>query len=190
MKHCPTCNSNFTDEALSFCTDDGTVLLPGPAPGPLSADAQETKVFSEPPPTAVMPPPRPTDYGLGATPSSPPPPEPYRWASEAPPPQPAWTPPPPPYQPRQQQQQTVAILSLVFGIGAFTIGWLCGGIFLGPLAVVLGLVALSQIKKNPARNGGKPMAIGGMILGGIVTLVNLALFAFWIVMLAVGSVSR
>jgi hypothetical protein len=188
MKHCPTCSTNFTDEALSFCLDDGAVLLPGPAP--LSADAQATRVFAEPPPTEVMPPPRPTEYAPGPTPSSPPiAPEPYRWANEAPPP--VWTPPPPPpYQPRQQQQQTVAILSLVFGIAGITFGWICGGPIFGLLAVILGLVALSQIKKNPVRNGGKPMAIGGMITGGIVLLINLAILAFWIVMLAIGSVSR
>src|SRR5262245_60821355 len=112
MKHCPTCSTNFSDEALSYCTDDGTVLLPGPAPS--SADAQKTRIFAEPPPTEVMPPPRPTEPAPRPTPSPPPlAPEPYRWASEAPPP--VWTPPPPPpYQPRQQQQQTVAILSLVF----------------------------------------------------------------------------
>ena len=27
MKHCPTCNKNFTEEHLSFCVDDGTPLV-------------------------------------------------------------------------------------------------------------------------------------------------------------------
>ena len=28
MKRCPTCNKTFTDQNLSFCTDDGTPLIP------------------------------------------------------------------------------------------------------------------------------------------------------------------
>jgi uncharacterized membrane protein len=75
----------------------------------------------------------------------------------------------------------------VFGIAGITFGWICGGLILGLLAVILGFVALTQIKNNPLRYGGKPMAIGGMVTGGIVLLIHLALLAFWIIMLAIGS---
>ncbi len=84
----------------------------------------------------------------------------------------------------------MAILSLVFGLAAITIGWLCFGLPLGILALILGVVALSQIKRNPALYGGKPLAIGGMVTGGIVLLVHLALLAIWIVMLIIGAASR
>ena len=199
MKHCPTCNRNFVDESLGFCTDDGTVLLSGT--GPESAEAQETRLFSDPPATAFMPPPRQTNNDLGQgisqpspnsfpTPPGPTAPEPYRWASEAPPP--VWTPPPPPapaYPIRQQSQpqQNLAILSLVFGVCSITLGWICGGLILALVAVVLGFVALTQIKKNPLRHGGKPMAIGGMVTGGIMLLFQLAMLAFMIIALAFGS---
>src|SRR5436190_15194116 len=191
MKHCPTCSANFEDDDLGYCTDDGTPLLAGA--NPFASDAQATKVFPEPPVTAVISPPRATDYGLGGGPSAPVAqpqrPEPYRWANETPP---VWTPPPPPAYPSasQQPQQTTAILSLVFGIAAITFGWICGGLILGLLALILGLVSLSQIKRTPTRYGGKPMAIGGMVTGGIVLLVHLAILAIWIVMLAIGSASR
>lgn len=39
MKRCPTCNKTFTDQKLSFCTDDGTPLL--------SLDTSESKPEDE-----------------------------------------------------------------------------------------------------------------------------------------------
>ncbi|HXD29840.1 MAG TPA: DUF4190 domain-containing protein [Pyrinomonadaceae bacterium] len=190
MKHCPVCKTNFTDDALSFCTDDGTVLVPGDLP---LGDEQATQVFPQPPVTAVISPPQPTDYGLGNMRSSQPQtPEPYRWANETPP-APVWTPPPPPpVYPgvRNQQTQNVAILSLVFGLAAITFGWICGGFFLALAALILGLVALSQIKKNPTKYGGKPLAIGGIVTGGFVFAINFVLIAIWIIALIVGSISK
>ena len=192
MKYCPTCNKNFTDDDLGFCIDDGTVLLTGPSPA--SPDSQSTRVF-DPPATAVINP-SPTDYGLGApSPSPMPAPEPYRWANETPAPPPAvapqWTPPPPPvYGMQQSQQQTVAILSLVFGLASITFGWICGGLILGLIGLILGIIALSQIKKNPTRNGGSPLAIGGMVTGGIVIVVHLIIFAIYIVAIAISAASR
>lgn len=169
MKHCPLCKTNFIDDDLRFCTDDGTML----APGDVSLeDAQATQIFPEPPATAVFSQPRPTDYGLGTTPSLPQSPEPYRWANEA---APVWTaPPPPPIYPvaRSQQTQTLAILSLVFGIVAMTFGWICGGFLFGLIAFILGAIALTQIKKNPTGYGGKPFAIGGMAMGGFVFVIQ------------------
>jgi hypothetical protein len=188
MKHCTTCGTNFVDDDLRYCTDDGTVLLAGE--NPFAQEAQATKIFPASPPTKVMSPPRPTEYEV-RTPADQPPAAPlYGWANEAPA---AWTPPAPPAYPsagQQQQQTTAALVSLIFGIVAFTIGWLCLGIPLGLVAVVLGLVALSQIRRDPAKYGGKPLAIGGIVTGGIVMLVKLALLVIWIVALTFGSLSR
>jgi hypothetical protein len=178
MKHCPTCSANFDDDDLGYCTDDGTPLLAGA--NPFGADTQATKVFADTPPTQVMAAARPTEYGVGTPPLQAPVREPYRWAKEGPP---TWEPPAAPAYPvvRQHQQTTVAIVSLVFGIASITIGWLCLGLPLGILAIILGFVALSQIKRNPTQYGGKPMAIGGLVTGGIVLLVHLAILLIWIV---------
>jgi len=108
MKHCTTCGTNFVDDDLRYCTDDGTVLLAGENPFP--QDAQATKIFPDSPPTTVMSTPRPTEYGV-RTPADQPPAAPlYGWANEAPA---AWTPPAPPAYPSagQQQQQTTAALT-------------------------------------------------------------------------------
>jgi hypothetical protein len=187
MKHCPTCSANFDDDDLGYCTDDGTPLLAGA--NPFSADAQATRVFADPPATEVFSAPRPTEY---APPPPTPTPEPYRWANGAPPP-PAWTPPPAPMYPavrQQQQQTTIGLLSLIFGLASITIGWLCLGLPMGILAIILGFVALSQVRKNPTQYGGKPLAIVGMVTGGIVLLVHLAIFAIWIIAMIINAASR
>jgi hypothetical protein len=46
---------------------------------------------------------------------------------------------------------------------------------LGPAAMILGAVALFQNKSDPTKYGGKGLAIGGMVLGGLY-LVGMVLF--------------
>jgi hypothetical protein len=186
MKRCPTCNNTFDDEYLSYCTSDGTVLVRDKAD---SLELQETAIFDDPPPTVVMPPPRPTEYVPQAR-NAPTPPVPYGWANEA---SPAWVPPPPPVPFRgitRPAQQGLAVASLILGIISITFGWICGGPIFGLLAVVLGIGALMQIKKNPQQHTGKPMAVAGLITGGISLLVSLAFIALWIVMMIVGVLSN
>jgi hypothetical protein len=187
MKRCPTCNSTFDDEYLSYCTNDGTVLVRD-EPSP-SLELQETARFGEPPPTVVMPPPRPTEYEAQA-PNAPTPPAPYGWAND--PPQP-WAPPPPPVPLggfTRPAQQGMAVASLIFGLISVTFGWICGGPIFALIAVILGAVALTQIKRNPQQHTGKPIALAGLTTGGIALLINLAIMAFWIVMLIIGAASN
>ncbi|MFN2492015.1 MAG: hypothetical protein ABR501_03920, partial [Pyrinomonadaceae bacterium] len=114
MKRCPTCNQEFTDEWLTFCTQDGTSLV-----------EVQTSPY-EPPPTLAYPPMPPS-----VSPSEQPTmdlPEAYQ------PPQaeiikqqslqPGWNPPPPPAY-STAPQQSLAIASLVLGIVSLTIGWCC-----------------------------------------------------------------
>jgi hypothetical protein len=157
MKRCPTCNQVFTDEWLTFCTQDGTALV-----------AADTSVI-EPPVTLVSPsmPPsvspleQPTMDMPGK--SAPPP------ALYSPPqtPQPGFRPPPPPAYPLAQEKN-MALLSLILGIVSVTIGFCCYfGVLTAPVAIGLGVYALSLIKKDPTKYGGKGMALTGIITGAL-----------------------
>ncbi len=98
MKRCPTCNRIYTDDALSFCLEDGIALLntnATTAPGPTNAGASDfdpnmTFRFdnprdTSPPPTQILTPDQ-IPYIPPLTPSAAPGPTP-------PAEQPVWTPP-------------------------------------------------------------------------------------------------
>lgn len=57
--------------------------------------------------------------------------------------------------------------SMVVGIIGLLTGMFCLGPVPGIAALILGLVALSQIKKAPNQNGGKPFAIVGVVTGSL-----------------------
>jgi uncharacterized membrane protein YidH (DUF202 family) len=64
--------------------------------------------------------------------------------------------------------QNLAVSSMVLGLVSITLGWCCSfGLLTAPIAIVLGIYALSQIKSQPNRNKGKPMAIAGIVSGGL-----------------------
>src|SRR5260370_8243342 len=95
MKRCPSCNQTFSDEWLSFCTNDGTALVEAGGSPP---DVR---------PTADIPPSRPTASAaeqptLDMSNSYPPPPVQYTPPAPV---QPALQPPPPPAHPSPGPQQ-------------------------------------------------------------------------------------
>ncbi|HYY57696.1 MAG TPA: hypothetical protein VE842_10220, partial [Pyrinomonadaceae bacterium] len=118
MKRCPTCSRTYTDDALSFCLDDGAPLLSVGGDAPSSFDPNATIAYPTPrdttPPTEVY------------APRAAPPP-----GQQAPPPpfqqQPGWSPGPggqPPYQQPARKKSSAlpwilggAALLLVLGIG-------------------------------------------------------------------------
>ena len=169
MKRCPVCNTTFDDPYLGFCPNDGTPL--------------QRVTADDPAATVLMPPSSQTGPSSGGY--IPPAPQPYGWANDTPN---QWTPPPAPsLRGPISQQQTLAAASLILGLLAMTVGWICGGPFLALFAVVLGIVALVQVKKDPSRYGGKVMAIVGLILGALVLAIYLVIMAIWIVMMFAGA---
>lgn len=157
MKRCPTCNQTFTDEWLTFCTQDGTSLITlEPSP-------------NEPPPTVAYPPPMPPSVSPSeqATLELPGAYQPPVVQYIPPPaPQPVWTPSPAPVFGGPQPQKGLAITSMALGIVSVTIGWCCSfGVLTSPVAIGLGIFALIQIKNNPTKYGGKPFAIVGIAAG-------------------------
>jgi hypothetical protein len=117
---------------------------------------------SDPPP---QPPPPP---GWGPQPQPPPP----QWGppQQAPqwgPPQPQWGQPPPGqpwgYGPPPQQNNGLAIASFICSLASvFT----CGVSAI--VAIVLGHIALSQIKRGEGATGGRGLAMAGVIIGYVV----------------------
>ena len=54
------------------------------------------------------------------------------------------------------------------GIFSVTIGWCCYlGVLSSPVAIGLGIYQLSQIKKDPDHNTGRPFALVGIITGAL-----------------------
>ena len=151
MKRCPTCNQIFEDEWLTFCTIDGTALI-------------DTGGLYQAP-TVVVSQPVESRENTVEQPSAPTAPADYR------PPAPSipstWQPPPPP-RTATGPSQGLAVSSMVLGLVSITLGWCCSfGLLTAPVAIVLGIVALSQIKSQPSRYTGKPLAIAGIVSGGL-----------------------
>jgi hypothetical protein len=62
----------------------------------------------------------------------------------------------------------MAVSSMVLGLVSITLGWCCSfGLLTAPVAIVLGIYSLSQIKSQPDRFTGKPLAIAGIVTGGL-----------------------
>ncbi|HKP36160.1 MAG TPA: DUF4190 domain-containing protein [Pyrinomonadaceae bacterium] len=170
MKRCPNCNQTFEEDWLSFCTQDGTTLIDDPAES------------SGPPPTMMAPLPPdvafPNELASWNPPAGNVSPPPSQWQ---PPPPPSWEPPPLPPVAYGQPSKSLATAAMVIGIISVTVGWLCMGPVPAILAIVLGGIALSQIKKNPERVTGKQAAWVGIITGGLTVLIYAIFLVIYLV---------
>lgn len=191
MKRCPTCTRTFLDEQLRYCTDDGTPLVVQAQSSSfdeqgtvLTPTPPDTKDIKRPAPTQAFRPdempggwPKPHAWAESPPPSVPALPPPWNapstpaqaWTPPSPPSQ-AWTPPPPPgghYAVRKSQQNPVAIASLAVGIFSMTIGLCYLALGTGPVAVILGIVAMVQMKDNHSQSAGRGMAIAGIATGAL-----------------------
>ena len=170
MRRCPKCNQQFTDEWLTFCTQDGTSLVDVPFSS------------NEPPPTMVYPPPMPPSVSPSEQPTMDFP-ESYKPPLVVMAPQqaiqPGWIPPPPPAY-GAHPDQTMAVIAMIAGLVSITIGWCCSvGLLTSPFAIVLGIVSLFQIKKDPRKYGGKGMAIAGIITGSVFLAILVLIALIW-----------
>jgi hypothetical protein len=169
MKYCPQCRRQYTDAWITFCSDDGSILIEDFSPPadpnwdphirPETQDPSERQTQWMPPPVT----------GPGA----------WMPPDERAPLRPVWQPPPAP-PPMNSPSQGLAITSMIVGVVGLVIGWFCFGPIFGIVALVLGLVSLSQIKKSPETTGGKPFAIIGVVTGGL-SLVFYGLLFLWII---------
>ena len=185
MKYCPQCKRQFDEPWLSFCSDDGTPLLQELTPPRdpnwdprIHEPRRETKVDD------------PSERRTQWLPRDPPTPGAWVPPDERPPMNsPVWQPPPPPpYQPTgTRPAQGLALASMITAIIGLVFGFWCFGPLPGIAAVVLGLVALSQIKKTPDKVGGKPFAVAGIIIGGITIVFYLLVFLWFLLGIGLGG---
>lgn len=168
-KRCPKCGQSFADPNLNFCLNDGELLMYAEdrENRPQFADEPPPTKFAgdDSPPTLMMNSPRETDpIGWAGTSSSP---APYQG-------QQIITPPghhPVQYAKYSSPNQVMGILSIILGGCSITIGWCCSsGLLLGPAAIIIGIIGLVQNKNNPEMYGGRGLAIGGIVMGGLFLL--------------------
>lgn len=162
MKRCPRCGETYTDQDINFCLNDGELLS--------RLTDSRPSAFDDSPPTVVLDQARITN--------------PIGWSAQAPPPT--------QYQPPQGQifspyamptspDQTLATVSLAAGAASITIGWCCSsGLLLGPAAMIVGFIALSQNKKDPQSYGGRGLAIGGIVAGGLFLLIYVGIMVVYL----------
>ena len=185
MKYCPQCKRQFDEPWLSFCSDDGTPLIQELTP-PMDPNwdpsirepKRETKVET------------PFEQETQWLPREPPMPGGWIPPDERPSMNPAvWQPPPPPpYRPptNARPSQGLALASMITAIAGIIFGMWCFGPLPGIAAVIMGLLALSQIKKTPEKVGGKPFAVAGVIIGGITLVFYLVWFLWFLLALIFG----
>ncbi|PYS82930.1 MAG: hypothetical protein DMF67_10940 [Acidobacteria bacterium] len=172
MKRCPTCNSTYTDEALAFCPNDGTPLV-GVAPTP---PYQQPAAAPPPYPAANQPyyPQNAPQMSYGQQPAS--------------------------------RSKGFAVAALLCGLVSFILllvatirmwkqwwffrynahtptdvafwGASCVGFIVLLLAILLGLIALIQSFRNPARYGGKALAFLGPFLGVLAAALTIGVFSY------------
>lgn len=173
MKYCPQCKRQFSEAWLSFCSDDGTPLVQEltPAADPnWDPRIRQTKVET------------PDEQATQWLPREPPVAGGWIAPDERPPMNPGvWQPPAPPlaYPRRNTASQALALASMLTGIAGILLAG-CFGPVPGVIALVLGLIALSQIKKFPDKYTGRGMAITGVVIGALTIAFYVLLVIFWI----------
>jgi len=65
---------------------------------------------------------------------------------------------------RAPETNSMAVAGLVMGILSMTVGLVCCGLVFNVLGIIFSSVALSQIKKGPAQQTGRNLAIVGLVL--------------------------
>lgn len=170
MKYCPQCNRQYTEPWLTFCSDDGTMLIEELSP---PVDPNWNPIIREPKVDTR------SEQETQWLPREPPLPGGWVAPDERPPMTPVWQPPPPPLQPHKPQSQGLAVASMITGILGLALG--CIGPLPAIAAIILGWVALSQIKQSPQTIGGKPLAIVGIVTGSL-TVAFYVLLLIWMIL--------
>jgi hypothetical protein len=176
MKRCPTCNQTFEEDWLSFCTHDGTTLVDEIAP---------TEIPVVPTPESVDAVSKQDQQATWNLPVNDPASTPSAVAEPHAVIEPVWQPPPPPTY-AQPENKSLATASMIVGIASMA----CLGPIPAIIAIILGGVALSQIKKNPGRIGGRQSAIVGIVTGSLGLVIYGGIMIAYIAIMILGASAR
>lgn len=80
-----------------------------------------------------------------------------------------------------------ATVSLVTGVSSLVLSWCCGLGLVGIVAVVMGVKARREIESSGGAEQGDGLALGGIITGGIATVLGLLFLVLIIVALVAGA---
>lgn len=155
MKICPICNQTYSDDNLNFCLNDGGILSSQQDNAPPTVRINQTKQ-TNPNWTGYQPP---TYENQQITQNQ-------TWGIQG-----------------QNQfaakglDQTLPTVSLVLGILSLVLFCCYGGIPMGLAALIVGYLGMNNANTDPMQYGGKGLAIGGMVLGGIALVISI-LFIF------------
>jgi len=178
MKKCPKCGRTYTDKDLNFCYEDGELLSYMAEDAPQIGFSGRPSVTEEPPPTEFLGSSRVTSENPWTSHQQPP----AIWQQNLPEAQYSAFP------TRVAPNQTLALISVILGVSSVTVGWCCySGIGLAPAAIVVGIIALSQIKKDPERYTGRGLGLAGIITGAIYLFISLVFIIIYIIALIVSS---
>jgi len=84
--------------------------------------------------------------------------------------------------PLHPKNNTMAVAGFVMGVLSVLIGWLCCLAFLlSPLGIIFSVIGITQIKRKPAEQTGKRLAVAGIALSVLGIIVSVLLFVlFWL----------
>lgn len=164
MKRCPRCSQTYADDALNFCLNDGEFLTDFSNEPPPTIFGGSQPLVDDAPPTVLLSKPRVTNQ-TNWQPGGPVAP----WQAQQP--------------PLFNQQyggalyrsadQTLPTISLILGIVSLVMVCCYGGLWLGLPALIVGFIGMRNADNDPSRYGGRGLAIGGIVMGGITALISI-----------------
>lgn len=161
MKICPSCRQTYTDDELNFCLTDGSFLTSAADNEPKTIYMDQTRITNQ------------TNWGQQPPGYQPP----AVWQNQ----QNIQNQPPNYAMQGRAQDKNLPTVSLVLGMLAVLVGCFFGGIPLGAIAIITGVMALNNEKRDSSKYGGRGLAIAGIVTGVVGFLMSVLIILLAII---------